>query len=369
MANDEVTIGDLGRFTDPYEAQAARVRRRAPTREPDPLGLAMHQVDWGMLSRSLDPQIAANQIMRGEDFNPLAVLAAGAGVVGAPAAGPAEATMATLGSGLLRRGAVPIKAYHGSPHDFERFDMSKIGTGEGAQAYGHGLYFAENEGVARSYRDALSSRNIGGKMTDWSAPEDIAAGWLKIHGGDRAGAIKYLENIPNSYKTPQTKQATELLRENAQLPAVDPGRMYEVGIRAEPEQFLNWDRTVPKGAPVRGMIADEAMNRTGSAYADVRNAGKDAFLSAQSENLTGEGAYRTLSRLLGKPAATDALNAANVPGIKYLDQGSRAQAQGTSNYVLFRDDIIDILKKYGIAAPIAGELASQMAAAHPEAPQ
>jgi GNAT superfamily N-acetyltransferase len=31
-----------------------------------------------------------------------------------------------------------IRAYHGSPHDFERFDSSKIGTGEGAQAYGHG---------------------------------------------------------------------------------------------------------------------------------------------------------------------------------------------------------------------------------------
>ena len=43
-----------------------------------------------------------------------------------------------------------IKAYHGSPYDFERFDMSKIGTGEGAQAYGHGLYFAENhEPMAR----------------------------------------------------------------------------------------------------------------------------------------------------------------------------------------------------------------------------
>lgn len=30
-----------------------------------------------------------------------------------------------------------IRAYHGSPHDFDKFDMSKIGTGEGAQAYGH----------------------------------------------------------------------------------------------------------------------------------------------------------------------------------------------------------------------------------------
>ena len=52
-----------------------------------------------------------------------------------------------------------IRAYHGSPHDFDQFDLSKIGTGEGAQAFGHGLYFADNEGVAKSYRDTLS-RNL-----------------------------------------------------------------------------------------------------------------------------------------------------------------------------------------------------------------
>ena len=56
-----------------------------------------------------------------------------------------------------------ITAYHGSPHDFERFDMSKIGTGEGAQAYGHGLYFAQNEDVARGYRDDLT--NLGDDLS------------------------------------------------------------------------------------------------------------------------------------------------------------------------------------------------------------
>jgi hypothetical protein len=45
-----------------------------------------------------------------------------------------------------------IDAYHGSPHEFEQFSMDRIGTGEGAQVYGHGLYFAGNPEVARSYR-------------------------------------------------------------------------------------------------------------------------------------------------------------------------------------------------------------------------
>ena len=42
----------------------------------------------------------------------------------------------------------PIRAYHSSPHDFEQFDLGKIGTGEGAQVYGHGIYAAENPAVS-----------------------------------------------------------------------------------------------------------------------------------------------------------------------------------------------------------------------------
>jgi hypothetical protein len=44
-----------------------------------------------------------------------------------------------------------ISAGHASPHQFERFSMDKIGTGEGAQVYGHGLYFAENPRVVDEY--------------------------------------------------------------------------------------------------------------------------------------------------------------------------------------------------------------------------
>ena len=47
-------------------------------------------------------------------------------------------------------------AWHGSPHIFSNFDLSKIGTGEGNQAYGWGLYFASLKEIAQHYRDALS---------------------------------------------------------------------------------------------------------------------------------------------------------------------------------------------------------------------
>src|SRR5215510_3136348 len=101
---------------------------------------------------------------------------------------------------LVDRAVKGIRAYHGSPHDFERFDLSKIGTGEGAQAYGHGLYFAENEGVAGEYRRALvggPERLVGGEPYNNKDPAHLAAGLLNTFKGEpnpRETAIKELNH-------------------------------------------------------------------------------------------------------------------------------------------------------------------------------
>jgi hypothetical protein len=56
-----------------------------------------------------------------------------------------------------------IRVFHGSPHDFAEFQTVAIGTGEGAQAFGHGMYFADSERLAIAYRDRLS-RDAGGHI-------------------------------------------------------------------------------------------------------------------------------------------------------------------------------------------------------------
>jgi hypothetical protein len=59
--------------------------------------------------------------------------------------------------------------------------------------------------------------------------------------------------------------------------------------------------------------------------------------------------------------ATNALRDAGIPGIKYLDQGSRQAGEGSRNYVVFNPEIIDILKKYGITfAPGAVTMANAL---------
>ena len=58
-------------------------------------------------------------------------------------------------------------AYHGTPHRFERFSLDAIGTGEGAQAHGWGLYFAGEKSVSEQYRKRLSSIGSIGDRNIW----------------------------------------------------------------------------------------------------------------------------------------------------------------------------------------------------------
>lgn len=75
---------------------------------------------------------------------------------------------------LAQRGQPPETelfqpAYHGTPHIFDKFDSSKIGTGEGAQAFGHGLYFAGRKEIATYYRKKLAGARsilVDGKPID-----------------------------------------------------------------------------------------------------------------------------------------------------------------------------------------------------------
>lgn len=156
-------------------------------------------------------------------------------------------------AGALGSAAKGIRAYHGSPHDFDRFDLSKIGTGEGAQAYGHGLYFAGNENVAKGYRDNLSKDMFyspTGRMFDPQSQLQhmnirVAA---RNNGTDLDATIARAMQLGDK-NTPDATRAMiahdiNVLRgfKDEGGIAKNPGRMYEVNINAKPEQFLDWDK-------------------------------------------------------------------------------------------------------------------------------
>jgi hypothetical protein len=263
-------------------------------------------------------QDTARSAMQGDGWgtatNALATVNAALGAV--PVAG--------LGVTLARKGAQEageaigkgagkvIRAYHGSPHSFDKFDLSKIGTGEGAQAYGHGLYFAENEGVAKGYRDTLTKSG-----SEWGQRA------LDKAGGNVDAAIAALQEKINRYaaggnQTYADAQAETLraLQQYKQTGQWSPGSMYEVAIKADPEKFLDWDKPLAQQHPdVR-----DAVNR-------VARSPEPYGLDKITDDMRGV----ELQKLLRSPGGTKALADAGVPGIRYLDQGSRFQPANLPN--------------------------------------
>ena len=271
--------------------------------------------------------------------------------------GPAVDTAMTMtgGAGIVPAEAnslrMGIKAYHGSPHDFDRFSMDKIGTGEGAQAYGHGLYFAEAEPTAKAYRDQLS-RSKKQPFT----PEELTDSIANSIGSKDPSAVfvelqkRQSEGLGTTYGG-MYKDALPRLSslEGVQAAMKPPGHMYEVNINADPAHFLDWDK------PLTGQ-SDVAQRILQIPQVAKQQASQTSFLGPD-KGLTGRSAYAAASGWKrgaelspSNPAATtDMLREAGIPGIKYLDQGSRGAGQGSSNFVVFNDKLIDIIKKYGLA--------------------
>lgn len=259
------------------------------------------------------------------------------------AAGAMAGLVPGVGDAVQKGVKKGIRAYHGSPHDFDKFSLDKIGTGEGAQAYGHGLYFAESEGVAKSYRDALAP-----------APEldDVigqAHALVRDMGGNKRLAAETLRMTVDrgSPRYEFTQQMADAI-ESGKIDDFKPkGRMYEVNINANPDDFLDWDKPLSEqsDAAKRALAKATAPNMSeADALARLeRYAQNKAPLGAQLKNLgfANEGNIRA--------ETADQLKQQGIPGIKYLDAGSRITGEGTKNYVVFDDALIEILRKYGLA--------------------
>lgn len=66
---------------------------------------------------------------------------------------------------MADRGGYIGPLHHGSPHRFDRFDAGKVLTGEGANAYGRGLYFTDVKDIAKHYAAKLTKDGAGNVYT------------------------------------------------------------------------------------------------------------------------------------------------------------------------------------------------------------
>lgn len=285
---------------------------------------------------------------------------------------PVDAATALAGMTLASLGIVPggraakviktagdaapgIRAYHGSPHDFDKFDLSKIGTGEGAQAYGHGLYFAENPATAAEYRKLGAGFTVDGvnlqgglqaseaiyNMRGLTREAKDQAAWHINRGYTLDDALKHLDR-----QSPRDAASLRAAIEKGRLGAADFGKTYEVRINADRDKFLDWDKPL-KEQP--GAVRDALPSLVSAAPVPVKGPAlrNRQAISSLDDSVPGDVLYNNLGGWKDPVGMSRRLRDSGIPGIKYLDGGSRGTGAGTSNFVVFDDKIIDILKKYG----------------------
>ena len=250
-----------------------------------------------------------------------------------------------------------IRAYHGSPYAFDKFDPTKIGSGEGAQAYGYGHYFAGNEDVARGYRDALS-----GKLpADWSMGDipDSANGYVRAVIGDvAAGRLepdRAAEVVQRANISMRDRDPTDLAAWLRSAADSTRGHMYDVTLGVNPEHLLNWDAPLSGQSPSVHRLFDNQVGEWKRQGALLPEWAKDYDQGV----LSGRELYNSLGDVAVSRRDIPPLSSKNavdlgIPGIQYLDGFSRNAGEGTSNYVMFpgTEDLININRRYEQGGPV-----------------
>lgn len=292
-----------------------------------------------------------------------------------------------------------MTAYHGSPHSFYKFDLSKIGTGEGAQAYGYGIYLAENPNIAGHYQTKLSGIGSTSSLTDeyemlrvgdkpllenYDIEQDPE--FLRVISANDFDAAKNVakkrisrwRELAADKSYPFRNYAEDKLKAWANLmPEIKAknithsgkGSLYEVDLPdSQIAKMLDWDAPLSEQPEsVQRALSDIGIEqekvtvqyRNGEKYrfdtmeeaekfmADPHNK-KLGYSDVISSYKRGKEIYHDLSRILGEQQlASEQLMSLGIPGIKYYDAASRAKGEGTRNFVLFDPSIATILTRNG----------------------
>jgi hypothetical protein len=280
------------------------------------------------------------------------------------------------------------------------FDLNRLGTGEGAQAYGSGIYTAESPDVGRFYRGSLLERSgIDDTLMVGSKPvadlySEIEQRASRLSGNASAkeyDKLAILEQIMidgdilgvmqnKEYFSPE---AFDWFNKNISTAFSRPGALYEAQINAPRSLFLDWDKPVVDQSPEvlerlqRAGIYDpeieyklELLNNQRHILARdrdpvtnaIRNESQwheitkemDDLRRKQLPYMTGQQAYYAAAPNSSQAEASRVLRELGIPGVSYLDQTSRMAGAGSRNYVLFDPKIANITARYGAAGGAVG---------------
>jgi hypothetical protein len=250
--------------------------------------------------------------------------------------------------------------FHGSPHKFDKFSSKKIGTGEGAQAYGHGLYFAESPEVAKTYQPrspqfeekllklyqkASSTSNYPMMEVLEDAmmhrtPNEIVEKFTNVDDGYTGQHVKAAQDFANWYSKNEPEVGGLY---TVDLPDEKIARMldYDKPLSQQPQAVQSWLKDAFN--PYRNQLTAKDVggneptgNLILNRLQELMSEGKKADVFTNAENF-------------GARNASQELFDAGIPGIRYLDEQSRGSkgAEGTSNFVVFpgEEDALRIIDR------------------------
>ena len=163
-------------------------------------------------------------------------------------------------------------AWHGSPHDFDTFDLGAIGTGEGNQAHGWGLYFAKDKKVSDLYRRELSL----------------------IHDVDKGTLFKV--DVPDTKTMIDEQQSLNILSKETK-------QSLNAAINALPEQEKEVFINEYTNSPLFNHYAKKEIDELGSKFNQLDteyNLLKDKYLDKYIEGELNTITQRTINRLAEK---------------------------------------------------------------------
>lgn len=273
-------------------------------------------------------------------------------------------------------------AWHGTPHRFNEFSLDSIGTGEGAQAHGWGLYFAQDKTTGERYKTGLGVNiTLDGKSfydgvrgrLESSTGNRIADDTLLAFNGNIDEAIAELQEDVE-YGTPEAVDALEVLQSikaDNRLQVEARGQLFEVDIPDndvlldEQKKFSEQPEKVQ--AAIRSIIERESSryswrqegddfvvyrdNEEIERYADEdlaqqsvdeNNEARKEKFEGITEKTTGKEIYAIFCKAFEHSArqASEALNEAGIKGITY--EGG----QDGRCFVVFDDKAIKVLDTY-----------------------
>lgn len=309
-----------------------------------------------------------------------------------------------------------IIAFHGSGADFDEFKVEKIGTGEGNQAFGYGLYFTESKDIAKFYKSSVGAGNevtYKGKTVrdldkdNVSYEENIAhmvgqqnnaKDQRRVFDNELSSNMNSLSGIEQAIKDFNTDPVTyplkfrglsltmddalrikndfaervsalnELEKNLDTIKTKPKGKLYKVGIAPKESELLDYDAPIGEQNEfiktrlkklVEEINLDDAMNLGFDPFtigeAQALQKAKENMLDPQRSVVSFlndwavfRGEQNTAEKLLDKYG---------IKGIRYkANQGVGARnvpETGKSNYVIFDENLINILAKYGIVGPVA----------------